>query len=125
IYPTPVIGMLGVIEDAKHITTQWFKEAGDAILLLGTTRDDLGASELLSVVANEASGVVPQLDIEAEKRVQQVCLTAIQSCLVRSAHDCAEGGLAVALTEGCFSSYGRKGIGAGIDLTEHAGLSGL
>ncbi len=125
IYPTPVIGMLGVIEDAKHITTQWFKDAGDAILLLGKTGNDLGASELLSVLTGEACGAVPQLDLNAEKRVQQVCLTAIQSCLVRSAHDCAEGGLAVALAESCFSSYGRNAVGAKIDLTEHAGLSRL
>ncbi|MDQ3012660.1 MAG: AIR synthase-related protein, partial [Acidobacteriota bacterium] len=123
IYPTPVIGMLGVIEDAKHITTQWFKDAGDAILLIGKTGNDLGASELLSVLTGEARGAVPQLDLDAEKAVQHVCLTAIQSCLVRSAHDCAEGGLAVALAESCFSSYGRNAVGAKIDLSEHAGLS--
>ncbi|MEP7339533.1 MAG: phosphoribosylformylglycinamidine synthase subunit PurL [Acidobacteriota bacterium] len=125
IYPTPVIGMLGVIEDTKHITTQWFKESGDVVVLLGATRNDLGASELLSVVAGETAGAVPQLDIEAEKAVQQLCLTAIQSCLVHSAHDCAEGGLAVALAESCFSSYGRSAVGAKIDLTEHANLSEL
>jgi len=125
IYPTPVIGMLGVIEDAKHITTQWFKDAGDVILLLGATRSDLGASELLSVLTGEASGAVPTLDLEVEKAVQQVCLTAIQSCLVRSAHDCSDGGLAVALAESCFSSYGLAAVGAKIDLSEHAGLSGL
>ncbi|MEO6724516.1 MAG: phosphoribosylformylglycinamidine synthase subunit PurL [Blastocatellia bacterium] len=125
IYPTPVIGMLGVIEDAKHITTQWFKDAGDSILLIGKTGNDLGASELLSVLTGEAEGAVPHLDIEAEKAVQQVCLTAIQSCLVRSAHDCAEGGLAVALAESCFSSYGRNAVGAKIDLSEHVGLSEL
>jgi phosphoribosylformylglycinamidine synthase len=125
VYPTPVIGMLGVIEDAKHITTQWFKEAGDVIVLLGVTRNDLGASELLSVVTGGRGGAVPQLDLEAEKNVQQLCLTAINSCLVRSAHDCAEGGLAVALAESCFSSYGRKAVGAKIDLTGHVAVSGL
>src|SRR5262249_36721206 len=124
VYPTPVIGMLGLIEDARHTTTQWFKEAGDIILLLGVTRNDLGASELLSVVAGEASGAVPRLDLEAEKAVQKVCLEAIQACLVRSAHDCSDGGLAVALAESCFSSYGREAIGARIDLSEHAKLSG-
>lgn len=125
IYPTPTIGMLGVIEDAKHITTQWFKEAGDVILLLGVTRNDLGASELLSNLTSEAIGAVPQLDLEAEKKVQQVCLTAIQEELVSSAHDCSEGGLAVALAESCFSSYKRSGVGAKIDLTNHAQLSAL
>ncbi len=128
VYPTPVIGMLGLIEDARHTTTQWFKEAGDAILLLGVTRNDLGASELLSIlagVAGEASGAVPRLDLEAEKAVQKVCLEAIQAGLVRSAHDCSDGGLAVALAESCFSSYGREAVGARIDLSEHAKLSGI
>ena len=125
IYPTPVIGMLGVIEDSKHVTTQWFKEAGDKIVLLGTTCNELGASELLSVLTGEAAGAVPQLNLDAEIAVQQVCLTAIQTCLVRSAHDCSEGGLAVALAESCFSSYRHNAIGAEIDLTEHAMASGL
>lgn len=125
IYPTPVIGMLGVIEDSKHVTTQWFKEAGDKIVLLGATRNELGASELLSVLTGEAAGAVPQINFDAEKAVQQVCLTAIQNCLVRSAHDCSEGGLAVALAESCFSSYRHNAIGAEIDLTEHATASGL
>jgi phosphoribosylformylglycinamidine synthase len=125
VYPTPVIGMLGLIEDARHTTTQGFKEAGDLILLLGVTRNDLGASELLSVVTGEASGAVPRLDLEAEKAVQKVCLEAIQAGLVRSAHDCSDGGLAVALAESCFSSYGRVAIGARIDLSEHAKSSGL
>jgi len=125
VYPTPVIGMLGLIEDAKHTTTQWFKEAGDVILLLGATRNDLGASELLSVVAGAVSGAVPRLDLEMEKAVQQTCSTAIQEGLVSSAHDCSDGGLAVAIAESCFSSYGRQAIGARIDLSEHASLSGL
>jgi phosphoribosylformylglycinamidine synthase subunit PurL len=125
VYPTPVIGMLGLIEDARHTTTQWFKEAGDVILLLGVTRNDLGASELLSVVSGEASGAVPRLDLEAEKAVHKVCLEAIQAGLVRSAHDCSDGGLAVTLAESCFSSYGREAIGARIDLSEHAKSSGL
>jgi phosphoribosylformylglycinamidine synthase len=125
IYPTPVIGMLGLIEEARHTTTQWFKEAGDVILLLGLTRNDLGASELLSVVAGEDCGAVPRLDLETETAVQRVCLEAIQAGLVRSAHDCSDGGLAVTLAESCFSSYGREAIGARIDLSEHAKLSGL
>jgi phosphoribosylformylglycinamidine synthase subunit PurL len=125
IHPTPVIGMLGLIEDARHTTTQWFKEAGDVILLLGLTRNDLGASEVLSLMAGALGGAVPRLDLEAEIAVQKVCLEAIQACLVRSAHDCSDGGLAVALAESCFSSYGREAIGARIDLSEHAKLSGI
>ncbi|MDX2042207.1 MAG: phosphoribosylformylglycinamidine synthase subunit PurL, partial [Acidobacteriota bacterium] len=125
IFPTPTIGMLGVIEDAKHITTQWFKAAGDVVLLLGVTRNDLGASELLSVLTSEAAGAVPKIDLAVEKNVQEACLRVIQAGLVSSAHDCSEGGLAVALAESCFSSYGRFAIGAKLDLTEHAKLSGL
>ncbi|MCI0665622.1 MAG: phosphoribosylformylglycinamidine synthase subunit PurL [Acidobacteria bacterium] len=123
IYHTPVIGMLGVIEDAKHTTTQWFNRAGDIILLLGETRADLGASEILSVVSGEVCGSVPKLDLEAEKAVQLAALIAIEEDLVRSAHDCSEGGLAVSLAESCFSSYRRDAHGAQIDLNDHAKLS--
>ncbi|HEX5081583.1 MAG TPA: phosphoribosylformylglycinamidine synthase subunit PurL [Blastocatellia bacterium] len=125
VHPTPVIGMLGLIEDARHTTTQWFKEAGDVILLLGLTRNDFGASELLAITTGETGGAIPRLDLEAETAVQKVCLDAIQACVVRSAHDCSDGGLAVALAESCFSSYGRGPIGARIDLSEHAKLSGI
>jgi phosphoribosylformylglycinamidine synthase II len=125
IYPTPVIGMLGLIEEAKHTTTQWFKKAGDVILLIGATRADLGASELLALLADEAIGAVPQLDLAAEKAAQKTCLDAIREELVCSAHDCSDGGLAVALAECCFSSYRRYPIGARIDLSQHATQSGL
>jgi len=118
VYPTPVIGMLGVIEDARHTTTQWFKETGDLILLLGHTRADLGASELLASVVGEVGGAVPQLDLAAETAVQQACLTAIESGLVRSAHDCSDGGLAVALAESCFAHYRHTAIGADINLPQ-------
>jgi phosphoribosylformylglycinamidine synthase subunit PurL len=62
--------LLGLIEDARHTTTQWFKEAGNVILLLGAMRNDLGASELLSVVVSDASGTVPRLGLDAKKAVQ-------------------------------------------------------
>src|SRR5581483_9456413 len=116
IYPTPVIGMLGLIEDAKHITTQWFREAGDAILLLGETRADFGATELVASVIGEVAGDAPRLDLVAEQAVQRACLEAIQSGLIRSAHDCSDGGLAVALAECCFSHYRHQAIGARIAL---------
>ncbi len=125
IYPTPVIGMLGVIEDAKHTTTQWFKEAGDVIMMLGVTRADIGATELLSILAGEQIGAVPRLDFAAEKIVQKTCLDAIREGLVCSAHDCSDGGMAVALAECCFSSYRRNPIGARIDLSDHASHSKL
>jgi phosphoribosylformylglycinamidine synthase len=125
IYPTPVIGMLGLIEEARHTTTQWFKGAGDVILLLGVTEGEFGASELQSILTGEVSGDAPRLDLERELAVQKVCLDAIQAGLVHSAHDCSDGGLAVALAESCFSSYRRNAIGAQIDLSEHAELSGI
>lgn len=123
--PTPVIGMLGLVDEARHITTQWFKNEGDRILLLGLTRRDLGASELLYLLTGEVYGAVPDLDLDLEVAVQTACLEAIRSGLVNSAHDCSEGGLAFALAESGFSSYGRPAIGARIDLAEHSLLSGI
>jgi phosphoribosylformylglycinamidine synthase len=115
IYPTPVIGMLGLIEDPRHTTTQWFKAEGDVILLLGTTRADFGGSELLALFG-AVDGAVPTLDLEAELAVQKTCLTAIQAGWIRSAHDCSEGGLAVALAESCFAHNAHSAIGAHITL---------
>lgn len=123
--PTPVIGMLGLIEEARHVTTQWFKNSGDLILLLGLTNADFGASELLYELTGEIRGAVPKLDLDLEMAVQQAALNAIRKGLVKSAHDCSEGGLAIALAESCFSSYRHGALGARIDLTEHAALSGV
>ncbi len=117
IYPTPVIGMLGVIEAPRHTTTQWFKEKGDLILLLGQTRPELGASEFLASIIGEVCGAVPQLDLSLEQAVQRACRAAIERGLVRSAHDCSDGGLAVALAESCFSHYRHHAIGARINLS--------
>ncbi|NOT60227.1 MAG: phosphoribosylformylglycinamidine synthase II, partial [Acidobacteria bacterium] len=125
IYNTPVIGMLGVIEDAKHITTQWFKDAGDVVLLLGRTNNDLGGSELCHALTGLAAGAPPQLDLAFEKSVQQVCLESIRAGLVKSAHDCSDGGLAVALAESCFAHYGATALGATLDLTEHLQASSI
>lgn len=125
IHPTPVIGMIGVVEDARHITTQWFKEPGDQILLLGRSGNDLGGSEFLASLGGEVSGPVPSLDMDAELFVQRACLRAIQAGSVRSAHDCSDGGLAVALAESCFSSPLGGSTGARIRLDAHALLSGF
>jgi phosphoribosylformylglycinamidine synthase len=116
IYPTPTIGMLGVIEDAKHITTQWFRASGDVIVLLGESKADFGATEFLAEIVGEIAGDAPHLNLDAELAAQRTCLEAIQSGLVRSAHDCAEGGLAVALAESCFSHYKHESTGAKIHL---------
>ena len=122
ILPTPVIGMVGLIEDVRRTAQPGFKNAGDVIAMLGTTQDDLSMSEYAVSVAGVttaeliAAGKVPQLDLERELAVQQACLEAAEAGLLNSAHDCSDGGLAVALVESCFSSLGREAIGARIDL---------
>lgn len=108
IYPTPVVGMVGLVHDTDHITTQGFKSAGDVVFLLGETKAELGGSELQAVVHGVVEGRPPQLDLDVEKKLLGAVLAAIQGGLVRSAHDLSEGGLAVALAESCISG----GIGA-------------
>jgi len=117
VLPTPVIGMVGLIEDVKRVVQPGFKNAGDLIALLGTTHDDLSLSEYAVVFNGKTGGQVPVLDLEVERAVQAACLRAAEAGLIRSAHDCADGGLAVALAECCFSSLNRKAIGADVDLT--------
>ena len=122
ILPTPVIGMVGLIEDVRRTIQPGFKHEPDFIALLGTTSDDLSMSEYAVSVAGvttaeiTAAGKVPSLDLELEKAVQQTCLEAAEAGLLHSAHDCADGGLAVALAESSFSSLGREAIGARIEL---------
>ena len=122
ILPTPVIGMVGLIEDVRRVVSPGFKKEGDLIALLGTTQDDLSMSEYAVSMAGittaeiAASGKVPALDLDLELAVQRTCLAAAEAGLLLSAHDCADGGLAVALAELCFSSLGRAAIGAGVNL---------
>lgn len=124
ILPTPVIGMVGLVEDTRKLVTQGFKNEGDIIAVLGTTLDDLAASEYARVIAARDTkqmiedGAVPRVDLEQEKRLQEVVLALINECLICSAHDCSDGGLAVAIAECCFSSLGRDCIGAEIAMTE-------
>jgi phosphoribosylformylglycinamidine synthase len=106
ILPTPVIGMVGLIEDVKRAVLPGFKKSGDVIALLGITQDDLFT----------ASGKVPALDLNREVAVQKACLAAAEAGLLASAHDCSDGGLSVALAESCFSTLGRDAIGAEVDL---------
>jgi phosphoribosylformylglycinamidine synthase len=117
VFPTPTIGMVGLVEDVAHITTQWFKDDGDVIFLIGENREHLGASEYLHTVFRQTRGTVPPLDLPFEKKMQDALLGAIQSGLVKSAHDCSEGGLAVALAECCISNPERQ-RGATITLTD-------
>lgn len=103
IYPTPVIGMVGLVQDVDHITTQGFKNEGDVVLLLGETKAELGGSEFQYVLHGKTEGRPPQLDLAVEKKLQLAVLKAIREGLVASAHDLSEGGLAVALAESCIS----------------------
>ena len=112
VYPTPVLGVGGVLEDVTKHCTSGFKRSGDVILLLGETGDDLGGTEYLKRHHGMVTGRPPALDLEREKAVQAVCLEAVRKELAASAHDCSDGGLAVALAECCI--WG--GMGAAVSL---------
>lgn len=99
VYPTPTIGMVGLIEKTEHITTQNFKQAGDSIYLLGETKPEFGGSELQKMLEGRIYGKAPSIDLEEEKTRQEQLLKAIRTGIVQSAHDISEGGLAVALAE--------------------------
>ncbi|WP_370224006.1 phosphoribosylformylglycinamidine synthase subunit PurL [Cytobacillus sp.] len=117
IYPTPVIGMVGLVDDIDHVTTQSFKASGDLIYLVGETKDEFGGSELQKLTYGKIFGKAPELDLEKEEKAQEQILKAIRSGLVASAHDVAEGGLAVAAAE---SLIGSKGLGADMKVTGNA-----
>ncbi len=116
IYPTPIIGMVGLIDPAERVTMQWFKQEGDAIILLGATLDDLGGTEYLQVHHAREQGSPPALLLETEKALQVCVLQLIREGLVQSAHDCSDGGLAVALAE-CSLSHPTAPLGAVVELT--------
>jgi phosphoribosylformylglycinamidine synthase len=120
VYPTPVIGMLGIIDDLRHVTGAGFRNEGDAIVLLGETAGHIGGSEYLSVIHNIVAGDAPALNLDFEHRLQQACLAGIRAGLLNSAHDCSEGGLAVALAEACILDEPRL-TGAVVD----AGSAGM
>lgn len=117
VFPTPTIGMIGLVEHTDHITTQWFKDNGDVIFLLGENKEELGASEYLHTIYNVTKGDVPELDLDDEKKMQDALLNAIQNSYIKSAHDCSEGGLATAIAECCVSNLDNK-IGAAITLDD-------
>jgi len=120
--PTPVIGMVGLIEDTHKIITHGFKSEGDIIALLGITNDDLSVSEYAQTILEFSTdelietGEVPEINLDLEKKIQDACLNLADECLLKSAHDCSDGGLAVAIAESCFSSLNRKATGAEIEL---------
>lgn len=114
IYPTPTIGMIGIIDDITKVCTQDFKKENDVIILLGISKEELGGSEYLKELHNLVKGKCPDIDLQLERAVQCTCLQAIRDGLVNSAHDCSEGGLAVALAE-CSISNQNNRVGAVID----------
>jgi len=131
ILPTPVIGMVGLIEDVRRVVSPGFKKQGGVIALLGTTKNDLAMSEYAVSIGGvttaeiSAAGKVPELNMERELAVQKACLEAAEAGLLLSAHDCSDGGLAVTLAESCFSSLGRDAIGAEVDLKGELGPTAL
>lgn len=115
VYPTPVIGMLGLIEDTKYITSSYFKDEGDLIYLIGETKNEIGGSEFLKSIFNRVEGEIPEIDLKLEKKTIDIILEAIKSGLIKSAHDVSDGGLAVALAECCVMNRKKK-IGAEVNL---------
>jgi phosphoribosylformylglycinamidine synthase II len=111
--PTPTVGMVGLIEEERWITRQSFRDQSDVIYLIGPVGDELGASQYLKIVHGRNEFLPPRLSYDLELGVQAVVLALIRQGLVRSAHDCSEGGFAVALAECCIS--GERRIGASVD----------
>ncbi len=112
IHPTPIIGMVGVLEDVEKNCTIDFKEEGDVIILLGETKDEIGGSEYLARIHGLEKGEIPFLNFALEKKVQKFVLETIEDELLQSAHDLSEGGMAIALIEGCMN----RTLGANINI---------
>src|SRR5947208_1062368 len=118
--PTPTIGMVGLIDEERHITTQWFKNAGDVVILAGQVGNELGGSQFLKVCHGRKQGPPPHVDLELEIKVQNAVRDLIREGLVKSAHDCSEGGLAVALTECCLNPSGLLGVDVDLNFSDTA-----
>lgn len=115
VYPTPTIGMVGLVEDLKHITTSYFKDKGDVIYLLGEDKEELGGSEYLKVIHNIVAGDCPQINLDEEKKLQETLLNLIRKGFVKSAHDISEGGIISALAECCIIDQERQ-IGCEVEI---------
>lgn len=114
VFPTPTIGMLGLIDDLEKTCVSGFQNDGDEIYLIGTEKEELGGSEFLKFVAGEIIGDAPDCDLAEEKKLQNTILKLIREGVINSAHDCSEGGLAICLAEKAIKSDGE--LGAKIDL---------
>ncbi|HVF39805.1 MAG TPA: phosphoribosylformylglycinamidine synthase subunit PurL, partial [Gemmatimonadaceae bacterium] len=122
VYPTPVVGMVGLIESLSHVTRSTFQRAGDAIVLFGESAEELGGSEYLSAVHGIVAGTPPACDLDRERNAIEALLEGIRAGLVESAHDCSDGGLAVALAECCIADKSAA-KGADVDLGTTDGVS--
>jgi len=117
VYPTPTIGLVGLVEDLSHVTTQDVKEAGDVVYVIGETSTEFGGSELQKMVEGRIFGKAPSIDLGVEVARQHALLQAIQAGTVASAHDIAEGGFAVALAE---KTFGAQNLGIEVTITGSA-----
>jgi phosphoribosylformylglycinamidine synthase len=115
VYPTPTIGMVGLVEDLKHITTSYFKDESDVIYLLGEDKEELGGSEYLKIIHNKVAGESPQINLDEEKKLQDALLNLIRKGLIKSAHDISEGGIVSALAECCIINQ-EKQIGCEVEV---------
>jgi phosphoribosylformylglycinamidine synthase len=122
IYPTPVLGIVGLIEDASRVIGQAFPSSGLKIVMLGETRAELGATEYLQRIHGEVRGMPPVLNLGHERALHALLPSLIGAGLVASAHDCSEGGLAVALAE---CTFGEEGVGATVDVRGVTGPAGV
>jgi len=115
VFPTPVIGMLGIIDDISNITRQHFRDEGDVIILIGETHDDIGGSEYLKLIHGKICGDAPPIDLQHEKNVQDAVRDLIVTGIVKSCHDLSEGGIAVALAECCITDRENQ-IGCSVEI---------
>jgi len=125
IYPTPVIGIVGLLEHADRVVSRAFRKTGDAVILLGEGRGELGGSEYVKVVYDLVRGVPPAIDLAAERALQLLLVALADARLIRSAHDCSDGGLAVTVAECCFDTGGvgvEVSIG-GVEVSRRAAVN--
>jgi len=122
IYPTPVVGLVGLLDSTDEICSADFKDYGDVVILVGETAHELGGSEYLNTIYKVVGGEIPQLDLELECDVQNVVRRMIRQDLVKSAHDCSEGGIAVALAESAIAGDIGATVVLDDDLADHASL---
>jgi phosphoribosylformylglycinamidine synthase subunit PurL len=122
IFPTPVLGVVGLLDDASKTTTRAFKTVGAAVVLLGDNLGEIGGSEYLASIHNVVAGRPPALDLKREAALQALIVKLIRDGCIESAHDCSEGGLAIALAECTFDT---GGIGVSADVTEVSAIEGF